>query len=226
MHTDAAGTSNHAAGLVLYGYFRSSAAYRVRIALNLKGQPHEQRAVHLVRDGGAQHKPEYAALNAQRLVPTLVHGSVVITQSMAIIEYLDELYKDPPLLPKGVADRAWVRSVAQAIACDVHPLNNLRVLRYLVNDLAVTEKAKLDWYRHWCVEGLTALEAMISPHAGMYCFGDTLTLADVMLIPQLANARRFDVDLTPFPTLMRIEATCARLDAFEKAQPARQPDAE
>jgi len=219
--------------LKLYTYFRSSAAYRVRIALNLKGLDVDMAPIHLLRKGGEQLEQAYRSINPEGLVPALVdendeEGSQVLTQSIAIIEYLDEMYPEPPLLPSAPLDRAYVRGIALAIACDIHPLNNLRVLRYLVRDLGASEDAKNAWYRHWCENGLAALEKRVSAdgRAGKFCFGDTPTMADCCLVPQLANARRVDTDLSHMPTLLRIEANCVQLDAFQQAAPARQPDAE
>ena len=219
--------------LTLYTYFRSSAAYRVRIALNLKGLDVDMAPIHLLRQGGEQLGEAYRSLNPECLVPALVdesgdEGAQVLTQSIAIMEYLDDMYPQPPLLPSAPLDRAYVRGIALLIACDIHPLNNLRVLRYLVRDLGVSEDAKNDWYRHWCETGLAALEKRISGdgRAGKFCFGDKPTMADCCLVPQLANARRVNSDLSGMPTLLRIEENCAQLDAFTEAQPARQPDAE
>jgi maleylacetoacetate isomerase len=211
----------------LYDYFRSSAAYRVRIALNLKGLAPERVFVHLRRN--AQLADAYLALNPQGLVPTLVTDEGdVLTQSLAIIEWLDEVHPAPALLPRAPAARARVRSLALAVACEIHPLNNLRVLNYLTGTLGVTPAQKDGWYRYWCDTGLEAIETRLArdPATGRYCHGDTPTLADVCLVPQLANARRFDVDLAAFPTLLAIEAACAELPAFAAAAPSRQPDAE
>ncbi len=211
----------------LYDYFRSSAAYRVRIALNLKGLAPDRTFVHLRND--AQRDTAYLALNPQGLVPALaIDDGSVLTQSMAIIEYLDETHPLPPLLPAGAVARARVRAIALAVACDIHPLNNLRVLKYLKHTLHVSDADKDIWYRHWVHEGLAALEMQLARDGatGRFCDGDTPTLADVFLVPQMANARRFDVDVTPFPTLLRIEAACLALPAFAQAEPARQPDAE
>jgi len=212
----------------LYDYFRSSAAYRVRIAMNLKGvQPDERTFVHL-RMGG-QRAQDYLALNPQGLVPALaLDDGHVLTQSLAIVEYLDETYPDPPLLPSGAAARARVRAIALAIACEIHPLNNLRVLNYLLGTLGVSKEQKDGWYRYWIDVGFEALERSLSNDGdtGRYCHGDRPTLADVCLVPQIANARRFDLDLSPYPTLIRIEAACNELPAFAEAAPARQPDAE
>ncbi|MGH8714323.1 MAG: maleylacetoacetate isomerase [Casimicrobiaceae bacterium] len=209
----------------LYGYFRSSAAYRVRIALNLKRLDYDYVPVHLVM--GEQRTDAYRVLNRQGLVPTLSDGDAVVTQSLAIIEYLDEVHPDPPLLPSPPAARARVRAIALAIACDIHPLDNLRVLRYLTRTLGVGEEAKDAWYRHWIELGLAAIEARLAADAAtaMFCHGDAPTLADVCLVPQLANARRADMALEPYPTLMRIDANCRALDAFAAAAPDRQPDA-
>jgi maleylpyruvate isomerase len=213
----------------LHGYFRSSAAYRVRIALNHKGLHWENLPVHLVKDGGQQFSPAYRALNPSSLVPTLEDGDLVLGQSVAILEYLEEAYPQNPLLPTGMAQRARVRAFVQAIACDIHPLNNLRVLKYLVRDLNATEDQKLAWYRHWIDVGLAGLETQLTAggaHQGPYCFGSQLTLADVCLVPQMANARRFDCDLSAFPTLVAIDAACNQLPAFQQAAPSRQPDFE
>ena len=209
----------------LYNYFRSSAAYRVRIALNLKGLKAENVFIHLQKN--EQSADEYLRVNAQGLVPALVDGDHTITQSLAIIEYLDETHPSPPLMPRAPAERARVRSIALAIACDIHPIDNLRVLRYLVNDLGLSEDQKNAWYAHWIVVGLSALETMLSAdeRTGTFCHGDTATLADICLVPQLANARRGNVDLAPYPTLLRIDAACNALPAFADAHPMKQPDA-
>lgn len=213
----------------LYGYWRSSAAYRVRIALNLKGISAEQLSVHLVRDGGEQHKADYIALNPQELVPTLVvddeQDGDALTQSLAIIEYLDELYPKTPLLPASALERAQVRAMALTITCEIHPLNNLRVLQYLTQKLAVNEDAKNAWYHHWVATGFTALETQLVRHSGRYCFGDKVTIADLCLVPQVYNAQRFNVDLTPYPNIMRVWAECNQLPAFADAAPERQADA-
>jgi maleylacetoacetate isomerase len=211
----------------LYGYFRSSAAYRVRIALNLKGVAPEQAFVHLRR--GAQRADDYLAVNPQGLVPALVlDGGDVLTQSLAIIEWLDETHPQPPLLPADAAGRARVRSLAQAIACDIHPLNNTRVLSYLTGTLGLTDAQRDGWYRYWCDVGFEALETRLARESstGTFCHGNEPTIADICLVPQLANSRRVDLDLTPYPTLLRIESACAALPAFANAAPARQPDAE
>ena len=211
----------------LYDYFRSSAAYRVRIALNLKGLSPERTFIHLRR--GAHRADEYLELNPQGLVPSLVtDGGDVLTQSLAIIEWLDETQREPPLLPADSAGRARVRSLALAIACDIHPLNNLRVLNYLTGTLGATDAQRDGWYRYWCDVGFEALETRLARDAatGAYCHGDTPTIADICLVPQLANSRRVHLDLSPYPTLLRIEAACTALPAFANATPAKQPDAE
>ncbi|MCP3127741.1 maleylacetoacetate isomerase [Shewanella sp. KJ2020] len=213
----------------LYGYWRSSAAYRVRIALNLKGVSAEQLSVHLVRDGGEQHKAAYSALNPLELVPTLVVGdeddSDVLSQSLAIVEYLDELYPKTPLLPASALERAHVRAMALTIACEIHPLNNLRVLQYLTQTLGIDETAKNSWYHHWIASGFAALETLLVRHSGRYCFGDAITIADICLVPQVYNAQRFNVDLTPYPNIMRVWAECNQLAAFIEAMPEHQADA-
>jgi maleylacetoacetate isomerase len=209
----------------LYGYFRSSAAFRVRIALNLKSLPYEYAAVHLVK--GEQREEQYRALNPQALVPMLIDDGQKLTQSMAIIEYLDEKVPEPPLLPATAEGRARVRAIAQAIACDIHPLNNLRVLKYLTGTLGASEEAKNAWYRHWIERGLGALETELAADSrtGAFCHGETPTLADICLVPQLANARRYAFAVEQYPTLQRIESNCLALDAFARAAPDRQPDA-
>ncbi|AHV93174.1 maleylacetoacetate isomerase [Bordetella holmesii] len=212
----------------LYSYFRSSAAYRVRIALNIKGLSYAYSPVHLLKEDGQQLSEDYLALNPSALVPTLVDGDQAIGQSLAIIEYLDETHPQPALLPATPAARARVRAIALNIACDIHPLNNLRVLKYLKHDLKVEEEAKNAWYRHWVDTGLTALESMLSQSAetGRFCHGDTPTLADICLVPQVFNARRFGCDLSAMPTILRIDEACNTLPAFQKAAPENQPDAE
>lgn len=210
----------------LYGYFRSSAAYRVRIALNLKGLAYDQAPVNLVK--GEQRGEEYLARNPQGLVPALVtDDGARLTQSLAICEYLDERYPEPALLPADAAGRARVRALAQAVACEIHPLNNLRVLKYLTGELGVDEATKMTWYRHWVTEGFAALEAQLSREAGSgdFCHGDTPGLADLCLVPQVFNAERFECDLAPYPRIRRIVANCRALDAFAQAAPEAQPDA-
>jgi len=210
--------------MILYDYFRSSAAFRVRIALNLKNLDAERRYVHLRK--GEQRAADYLARNPQGLVPTLVVGDRVLTQSLAIIEYLDEKHPLPPLLPQGHEDRAWVRAIAQAIACDIHPIDNLRVLQYLER-IGVDQPARDDWYKHWISEGFNAIEPQLAARAsGPYCFGETPTLADVFLVPQVANSQRFKMPLDAWPRIRDVNAACLRHPAFDAAQPARQPDAE
>jgi maleylpyruvate isomerase len=211
----------------LYTFFRSSAAYRVRIALNLKGLSYESIPVHLLRGGGEQHSQSYAQLNPTQLIPSLVDGDLTLGQSLAILEYLEEAYPQPALLPGDVAGRARVRGLSLAIACDIHPLNNLRVLQYLEHKLKVGEAARSGWYQHWILLGFSALETMLcsSSMTGDFCHGSTPTLADCFLVPQVANARRFDIALDDFPTICRIDAHCADLPAFAKALPRNQPDA-
>ena len=213
--------------LTLYSYWRSSAAYRVRIGLNLKGLAYGTRPVHLVRDGGEQHAEDYRALNPQELVPMLVDGERRITQSLAILEYLDETFPKPALLPADTRGRARVRSLAMLVACDIHPLNNLRVLQYLKRENGLEQPAIDAWMLHWMREGFAAMEAMLAdaPGTGTFCHGETPTIADCCLVPQLYNARRFALDLSPYPTLVRIEEDCLALPAFDAARPENQPDA-
>lgn len=209
----------------LYTYFRSSAAYRVRIALNLKGMDYDAVPVHLVKEGGQQKKPDYLALNPQGLVPALDVDGHVLTQSLAIMEYLDETRPSPPLLPADPLGRARVRAIAQAIACDIHPVNNLRVLQYLSATLGVDQGGKDAWYRHWVQIGLAAVEDMLSGE-GDFCHGDQPGLADCCLVPQVFNARRFKCDLSVLPKIVAISERCAALPAFAKAAPENQPDFE
>ncbi len=213
--------------LRLYSYWRSSAAYRVRIGLNLKGLAYETVPVHLLRDGGQQHAPDYAGTNPQHMVPTLQHGVRVIRQSLAILEYLDEAWPSPRLLPMTARDRARVRALALMVACDVHPLNNLRVLQYFENTWNVPQAERDDWVKHWIVEGFAPMEALLSGDAatGAFCHGQTPGLADCCLVPQVFNARRFGVDMGAFPTIVRIEQACLSLPAFDQARPEHQPDA-
>jgi len=209
----------------LYSYFRSSAAYRVRIALNLKGLPYEMVPIHLTKDGGRQHTPEFRAINPLARVPALeLSGGEILTQSLAIIEYLDETHPEPPLLPADALGRAKSRAIAQMIACDIHPLNNLIALQYLRRHLK-HEQPEIDaWYHHWIIEGFDALETMLGP--GPYSCGAKVTLADVCLVPQVANARRLKVPLDKFPKIVAADAACLKLPAFDKARPENQPDAE
>ncbi|MGH8232688.1 MAG: maleylacetoacetate isomerase [Rhodanobacteraceae bacterium] len=212
----------------LYSYWRSSAAYRVRIALNLKGMDYAIAPVHLVRDGGEQHHGDYRALNPLQLVPTLVDGANVVRESLAIIEYLEEAYPDTPrLLPRAAQACARVRALAQMVVCDIHPLGNLRVLQYLQRVLGVNDEQKLAWSQHWIEVGFDAIEAVLAggDHTGTFCEGDTPTLADCCLVPQVYNARRFEVSLSRYPTIEAIDATCRKLDAFRRALPEAQADA-
>ena len=214
--------------IILYGYWRSSSAYRVRIALNLKGLEYEQRAVHLVRDGGEQRSEAYRRLNPLGLVPSLVHGEHVVTQSLAICEYLEEVFPEPALLPGSARDRARIRTIAQSIACEIQPLNNLAVLNYVRNSLNAGEAGTDGWYRHWIARGFEAIETWLSQPAssGEFCHGDSPTLADCLLVPQVYNAERFACDLGPYPHIRRVTANCRELEAFANAAPERQPDAE
>ena len=209
----------------LYTYFRSSAAYRVRIALNLKGLKSEMISVHLQKEGGLNRKPDYRAINPHMRVPALqIDSGEVLTQSLAIIEYLDEVKPEPPLLPRDPVARAKVRALAQLIACDIHPLNNVGPLRYLKNQLG-QDQAKIDaWYHHWVMDGFDALESMIQP--GPYAFGSAVTLADVCLVPQVYNARRLKVPLDRYPKIVAVDAACTKLAAFDRAKPENQADAE
>ena len=214
--------------LVLHNYFRSSAAYRVRIAINLKGLDYDYIPVHLTREGGMQFKESYTALNPQQLVPLLDDDGFQLSQSLAIIEYLDEKFPAIRLLPDSLQGRARVRQLTLAIACDIHPLQNLRVLKYLTGKLGLTEDDKAEWIKHWLELGLTALEADLARATtrGKFCFGDTPTVADCALVPQLFSAARFNVDTQPYPTLRSIYEACEALPEFAAAHPARQPDSE
>jgi maleylacetoacetate isomerase len=205
---------------VLYDYYRSSAAYRVRIGLNLKGVEYESRPVNLLES--AQRSDDYRALNPQGFVPMLEIDGHRLTQSLAILVYLDQTIPDPPLMPRDILDQAQVRTLALTVACDIHPLNNLRVLKYLSGTLGVEQDARDNWYRHWVIEGLRALETLAAPRAGQFLFGDTVTLADICLVPQLYNARRFNVPLDDYPTLVRADENASRLEAFAAAHPDRQ----
>ena len=212
--------------LLLYSYWRSSAAYRVRIGLNLKGLRYEIQPVHLLRNGGEQHSESFRQANPQGLVPVLQHGSRQLRQSLAILEYLDETWPDRPLLPATARARQRARALAQAIACDVHPLNNLRVLKYFEHEWNVPQPERDVWVRHWITEGFAAIESMLGDHlsTGQYCEGEAPTIADCCLIPQVYNARRFGVDIEQYPTIARIEKACLELPAFDLARPERQPD--
>jgi len=209
--------------LVHYTYAHSSAAYRTRIALNLKGLKPEERFIHLLKDGGQQHSAGYAALNPLELVPTLVDGGETFAQSLAIIEYLDETYPEPPLLPATPAARARVRQIALSIACDIHPVNNLRVRQYLTNVLHINDAASKAWYRHWIDVGFKAVETMLDADGPFAC-GDAPTLADVVLVPQVANARRFEIPLDAYPRIVRADAAARALPEFAAAAPDKQPD--
>jgi maleylpyruvate isomerase len=214
--------------LKLHTYFRSSAAYRVRIALNLKGLPYTAVPTHLLRGGGEQHGEVFAAVNPARLVPVLQDGAVTLTQSLAIMEYLEETHPLPALLPVAAPARARVRALALSIACDIHPLNNLRVMRYLKSEFELDDSRRERWSRHWIGEGFAALERMLagSPETGSFCHGDSPSIADCCLVPQIANAERVQCSLQAYPTLVRIRDNCQRLPAFARAAPAAQPDAE
>ncbi|MBX3602672.1 MAG: maleylacetoacetate isomerase [Rubrivivax sp.] len=208
----------------LFNYFRSSASYRVRIALALKGLDYTYRSVHLARN--EQFKESYAAVSASRLVPLLRDGEHSLTQSLAIVEYLDETHPQPPLLPADAAGRARVRALALDIACEIHPLNNLRVLRYLVRDLKVSEDDKNRWYRHWVETGLEVVERQLAARPSTFCHGETPTLADITLVPQIFNAKRFECRLDHVPNVVRVFEACMKLDAFEATRPEKCPDAE
>jgi maleylacetoacetate isomerase len=211
--------------MILYSYFRSSAAYRVRIAFNLKGLGYDMIPIHLQKEGGMNRKPEYRAINPLMRLPALkLESGEVLTQSLAIIEYLDEVHPHPPLLPRDPVDRAQVRAMAQLIACDIHPLNNVGPLRYLKNELGQDQSQIDAWYHHWVLGGFDALETMVQP--GPYAYGSEVTLADLCIVPQVANARRLKVPLERFPKIVAADAACAKLAAFEAARPENQPDAE
>jgi len=213
---------------MLHTYFRSSASYRVRIALNLKGLDARHVYVHLNRNGGEQFSESFRALNPQALVPVFADGTVTLSQSLAIMEYLDERHPTPPLMPSSMDGRAKVRQLALAMACDIHPLNNLRVLKYLTATLGASEEAKTEWIKHWTILGLEALETELARDraAQLFCVGGQPTIADCCLVPQLYHAQRFGVDLAPYPTLRAIDAACQALPAFRDAHPSVQPDAD
>ena len=210
--------------MILYDYFRSSAAFRVRIALNLKGLSAERRYIHLRK--GEQRAAAYLEENPQGLIPTLVVGERRLTQSMAIIEYLDEKHPLPPLLPAAAEDRAWVRSIAQLIACDIHPIDNTRVLAYLENELKLDQAARDTWYRHWIIEGFNALEKQLAESGAPFACGDKPTIADICLVPQVANANRLKTPLEPYPRIRQINDNCLKLKAFADARPEVHPHAE
>lgn len=210
--------------MLLYDYWRSSASYRLRIALNLKGINYDQLSVHLVKDGGEQHKADYKSKNPQGLVPSLeLDDGTILTQSIAILEYLEEAFPEPSILPQNLLERAFARSIAQIISADIHPVNNLRILQYLTKELGVAEEAKTTWYQHWIYKGFDAIEARLGNSP--YCSGNTPSIADICLIPQVYNAQRFNCDLSAYPKITAINETCAKIDAFEKALPENQPDA-
>jgi maleylpyruvate isomerase len=210
----------------LYTYFRSSAAFRVRIALNLKGLAYEAQYVHLAK--GEHRRPEYAGIYPQGLLPTLLSDGEALSQSLAIIEYLEETHPQPPLLPREAGARARVRSLSLLVACEIHPLNNLRTLQYLKRSLGQTEEQIASWYRHWIADGLGKLEADLagSKQTGRFSHGDAPSMADCCLVPQIFNAKRYEADLAAYPTVMRVFDECMKLAAFDRAQPAKQPDAE
>ena len=212
----------------LFGYFRSSAAYRVRIALNLKNIEWQSETIHLTKNGGEQFSEAYQKLNPQSLLPTLEDDGNYFTQSLAILEYIEEAYPDPPLLPTLPTQRARVRSIALAVACDIHPINNLRVLKYLSQELKLDQVQKTTWYRHWISAGLGAIETMLTQHSetGEFCHGSSVSLADICLVPQVFNANRFDCDMSAYPTITHINDACLSMKEFQQAMPENQPDAE
>lgn len=212
--------------LILYSYWRSSSAYRVRIALNLKGIDYRQKQIHLVREGGEQHKAEYREINPLGLVPALVHDGHTLVQSMAICEYLEQVFSGQPLLPADAAERARVRGIAQSITSEIQPLNNLGVIDYLKRELKAGDRQVNDWYAHWIARGFSAVESWLAgASTGSFCHGDAPTLADCFLVPQVYNAERFDCDMEPYPNIQRITAHCRSLPAFQLAAPENQPDA-
>ena len=209
----------------LYGYWRSSAAYRVRIALHLKNQSFDSIPVHLVNNGGEQHSSDYIALNPTHLVPSFVDKELTLNQSLAIIDYLDEKYPEVSVYPQNLATKMQVKALAYDIACEIHPLNNLRVQQYLVQELAVTDQQKTEWCYHWMGLGFSAIETKLAQTAGNYCFGDEITLADICLVPQVYNAKRINLDMSKYPLITRIVDNCNLLPAFINALPENQPDA-
>ncbi len=212
--------------LLLYSYFRSSCAYRVRIALNLKGVPYSIVPVHLIKDGGQQHSERYHAINASRQVPTLVDGNTIIGQSMAILEYLEDEFPNPPLLPKNPADRALVRQMCEIINSGIQPLQNLSVVQFLEKDLKLGAEQKDQWLQSWIHRGLQSFEDLLQFHSGKYCFGDQITLADCLLVPQIFSSLRFKVDVSRYPRSVEINERCLKLTDFLRASPERQPDFE
>jgi len=210
----------------LYGYWRSSAAYRVRIVMHLKGVEFESIPVHLVKDGGQQHSESFGDLNPNHLVPTLVDGELVLNQSLAIIEYLDRKYPNKPVIPSELNLQAQVRALAYDVACEIHPINNLRVQQYLEKDLSVSADEKLEWSHHWMSKGFAAIERKLAKTSNNFCFGNDVTLADICLVPQVYNANRFNVDMVPYPRINQIVDNCNHLSAFKKALPENQPDAQ
>ena len=210
----------------LYGYWRSSAAYRVRIAMHLKGLPFESIPVHLVKDGGEQHKDAYTELNSTHLVPTLVDEEVTLHQSIAIIEYLDDKYPSVAIYPKNIVAKAKVKALALDVACEIHPVNNLRVQQYLVNNFSLQESDKLTWSHHWMTLGFIAIEQQLTVNSGEYCFGDNITMADICLVPQVYNAYRFNLDMSNFPNICRVAENCNRHPAFIASLPENQLDAQ
>lgn len=212
--------------LELYTYCKSSAAYRVRIALNYKGIEYTSHYINLLADGGDNFKPDYMDINPQGLIPTLVNGDIILQQSLSILEYLEETWPQPPLLPVKPEDRGYVRAIAQMIACEIHPLNNLRVLSFLENNLNLEVKNKLVWYRHWIKEGFTAIESFLEKHnkVGQFCFGNTPSIADACLVPQVYNANRYECDLSNYPIIRGINEHCMTLPAIIQAAPENQKD--
>jgi len=211
----------------LYSYYRSSCSYRARLALNFKGIPYEYHAVHLVRNGGEQHAPEYKALNPQALVPTLIDGDFVLTQSMAIMEYLEEKQPTPSFMPEDAQARAYVRQISLVNVADIHPINNLKILNHLSGELGVTQAQKTEWYHKWIRQGFDAIEKLLETsrfRTGAYVCGDQVTMGDMCLIPQVYNARRYELDMAPWPIISAIDAACMQLPVFIDASPESQPD--